>query len=164
MDLYVNWAAASLAIGSIATLVMDLWALLLKRVFSIPSLNYGWVGRWVGGLPGGKLFHSNVVNSPPLAGETAIGWLVHYATGVLFAGALLAIVGTNWVWAPTLWPALLTGWVTLLAPFFILMPGFGFGIAASKVPQPNVARWRSFMAHTAFGLGIYIGAWIISML
>lgn len=162
MDIGVEWAMASLAVGGVATLVMDVWAVLLKRAFSIPSLNYALVGRWMGHIPRGKLAHANIAQSPPVAGEMAMGWIAHYAIGIAFAGALLVVAGSDWAKAPTLWPAVLTGWVTLLAPFFILQPGFGFGIAASKTPQPNVARWRSFMAHTVFGLGLFLGAWLVS--
>lgn len=44
-------------IGAGATLVMDLWALLLKRLFGLPSLDYALVGRWLGHLPRGRLTH-----------------------------------------------------------------------------------------------------------
>ncbi|WP_410897063.1 MULTISPECIES: DUF2938 family protein [Pseudomonas chlororaphis group] len=29
------------------------------------------------------------------------------------------------------------------------------GAAANKMPKPNVARLRSLMAHSVFGLGLY---------
>jgi Protein of unknown function (DUF2938) len=41
------------AIGIGATLLMDLWNLLLKRALGIPSLDYCLLGRWVRHLPGG---------------------------------------------------------------------------------------------------------------
>lgn len=162
MDMGADWAINALAIGVIATAVMDVWAIFLKRAFSIPSLNYAFVGRWLGHIPAGRLSHPNIAAAAPVAGETLMGWAAHYAIGVAFAGGLLAIVGTAWVDAPTLWPALLTGWATLLAPFFILQPGLGFGIAASKTPRPNVARWRSFVTHTVFGFGLFVGALVLS--
>ena len=37
-------------------------------------------------------------------------------------------------------------------------PSFGLGIAASRAPQPMQARLRSLMAHTAFGVGLYVSA------
>ena len=37
-------------IGVGATIVMDLWALLLKQL-GIPSLNFAFLGRWIGHLP-----------------------------------------------------------------------------------------------------------------
>jgi hypothetical protein len=50
---------------------------------------------------------------------------------------------------------LIVGLPTLLAPFFIMQPGIGARIAASKTPNPNVARLRSIVAHTVFGIGLY---------
>ncbi len=162
--MWIEWVLNAIAIGIVATIVMDLWALFVKVAFAIPSLNYAFVGRWIGHFASGTLSHPNIAQAGPIAGEKAIGWVTHYATSVIFAAALLAVAGPGWVEAPTLWPALVTGWITLLAPFFILQPGFGFGIAASKTPRPNVARWRSFIAHTVFGLGLFVGAWVVSQI
>ena len=36
-----------------ATLLMDFWNLFLKRAFSIASLNYCLLGRWLRHMPGG---------------------------------------------------------------------------------------------------------------
>ena len=41
-----------------ATLVMDLWAIFLKRAFNIPSPNYCFVGRWLRYMPEGIFRHS----------------------------------------------------------------------------------------------------------
>ncbi|OXT02200.1 hypothetical protein B7H23_04580 [Notoacmeibacter marinus] len=162
MAIWSEWALSAIAIGVIATVVMDVWAIFLKFAFSIPSLNYAFVGRWFGHLAAGRFSHPSIAKAAPVAGEGAIGWVAHYMISIAFAAGLLLVVGPEWVEAPTVWPALLTGWITLLAPFFILQPGFGFGIAASKTPRPNVARWRSFMAHTVFGLGLFVGAWVVA--
>jgi hypothetical protein len=48
--------------------------------------------------------------------------------------------------------------LALVAPFFILQPGMGAGVAASKTPNPNAARLRSVLAHTIFGVGLYVSA------
>jgi hypothetical protein len=34
----------------------------------------------------------------------------------------------------------------------------GSGIAASKTPRPNITRFRSFVSHTVFALGMYATA------
>ena len=52
----------AIAVGIGATLVMDLWNLFLKRTFSIPSLSYCLLGRWLRYMAGG-LFGMRV--SPP---------------------------------------------------------------------------------------------------
>ncbi|MGO4740339.1 DUF2938 domain-containing protein [Bosea sp. 2KB_26] len=158
MDQGVEFVARAVMIGVGATIVMDLWAVFLKRVFSIPSLGYQVVGRWLASMPSGKFRHDNILKAAPVPGEGAIGWTAHYVIGVLFAAILLAIVGLGWAKAPTFHPALLMGVVTVAAPFLIMQPGFGFGVAASKTPAPTTARIRSLMTHTVFGIGLYLAA------
>ena len=149
-------------IGAGATLVMDLWALLLKRLFGIPSLDYALVGRWIGHLPRGRLSHPAIARSAPVMGERAIGWIAHYVIGIVFALGLLALWGPAWAARPTLAPALAVGIATVAAPFLILQPGMGAGIAASKLPKPGVARLRSLMAHASFGVGLYLAGWAVA--
>ena len=45
VSIEVTYFLGTVAVGLGATLFMDVWALLLKRVFSIPSANYCLVGR-----------------------------------------------------------------------------------------------------------------------
>ena len=148
----------ALAIGVGATAVMDVWAVALKRFWCIPSLNYAMVGRWLGHLPRGTFSHTAIGQAAPVRDEAVLGWTAHYAIGVLFAAVLLALAGQEWVEAPTFAPALLAGVLSVAAPFCILQPGMGAGLAASKTPRPNAARVRSLMAHTAFGIGLYLAA------
>ena len=114
------------------------------------------VGRWIGHLPRGRFIHPNIGKAEPVAAEAAIGWIAHYAIGVVFAALLLRIAGPQWAQHPTFLPALLVGIGTVAAPFFILQPGMGAGIAASRTPNPPVARLRSLMAHASFGVGLYL--------
>lgn len=153
----ILWLDA-LAIGVGATAVMDVWAVALKRFWCIPSLNLAMVGRWLGHLPRGTFTHVNIAQAAPVRDEAVLGWTAHYLIGVLFAAMLLALVGDQWVQAPTFAPALLAGLVSVAAPFCILQPGMGAGLAASKTPHPAAARLRSLMAHAAFGIGLYLAA------
>lgn len=153
----ILWLDA-LAIGVGATAVMDVWAVALKRFWCIPSLNLAMVGRWLGHLPHGTVTHTNIAQAAPVRDEAILGWTFHYAVGVLFAAVLLALVGQEWVQGPTFAPALLAGLVSVAAPFCILQPGMGAGLAASKTPHPAAARLRSLMAHAAFGIGLYLAA------
>ena len=148
----------AMIIGAGATVVMDIWALLLKRFFNIPSLNYAMVGRWIGHFPQGTFMHENIVRAQPVHGEKLIGWGAHYGIGIVFAGVLLLLWGLEWAQQPTLFPALLIGIVTVVAPFVLMQPSFGFGIAASKTPQPNRARLLSLAAHSIYGFGLYLSA------
>ena len=153
----ILWLDA-LAIGVGATAVMDVWAVALKRFWCIPSLNLAMVGRWLGHLPRGTVTHANIAQAAPVRDEAILGWTAHYVIGVLFAAVLLALAGQEWVRQPTFAPALLAGLVSVAAPFCILQPGMGAGLAASRTPHPNAARLRSLMAHAAFGIGLYLAA------
>ncbi|KAB8052061.1 DUF2938 family protein [Janthinobacterium rivuli] len=153
----ILWLDA-LAIGVGATAVMDVWAVALKRYWCIPSLNLAMVGRWLGHLPRGTFTHVNIAQAAPVRDEAVLGWTAHYLIGVLFAAVLLALVGDQWVQTPTFAPALLASLVSVAAPFCILQPGMGAGLAASKTPHPAAARLRSLTAHAAFGIGLYLAA------
>jgi hypothetical protein len=91
-------------------------------------------------------------------------WLAHYLIGVTFAIAFVALAGRNWLERPTLIPAILFGIITVLAPFFIMQPAFGFGLAAAKTSNPTQARVRTLLNHTAFGMGLYLFGWLVSRL
>ena len=154
--------AALIGIG--ATVVLDLWNAFLKRLFGVPSLNLGMLGRWLGHLPRGHFVHENIAEVSPVRGELIIGWSAHYAIGIAFAALLLAIWGLDWARHPTPLPALVVGLVTLVAPFFLMQPGMGMGIAASKTPRPNAARLKSIVSHTVYGIGLYGSALVSTLL
>ena len=151
----------ALAIGGGATAIMDLWAVLQRRVFGIQGLNYAFVGRLLGHVFRGKWPQVAIAKAPPVPGEGFIGWSAHYAVGIAFAAALLLIWGPQWARNPTVLPALAVGIGTVVFPFLILQPALGSGVAASRTPQPNVARFRSVVTHTVFGLGLFVTAWIL---
>ncbi len=148
----------AMIIGVGATVIMDFGSLLQKYLFGVPSLNYGMVGRWIGRMRYGHFMHENISKAAVVQGEKLLGWSIHYFIGILFAGIALAVLGGSWLSDPTFLPALAVGIVTVIAPYFILQPGIGAGIAASKTPNPNIARMRSVIAHCTFGLGLYVSA------
>lgn len=160
----VQFVIYVILIGAGATLFMDGWALLMKQIFGLPLTRYEMVGRWLGYMPDGTFTHNAITESPPIVGETVIGWAVHYVTGICYAFILLAVCGPKWFQQPTVFPALCVGIITIIIPFFIMQPAFGLGIAASNVPAPNLARLKSLMAHTSFGVGLYVAAWLSSKL
>jgi hypothetical protein len=82
--------------------------------------------------------------------------------GTMFAIVFIVLAGNNWLQHPTLIPAISYGIVTVLAPFFVMQPLFGFGFAASKTSNPSQARFRSLMNHTAFGIGLYLFALLVN--
>jgi hypothetical protein len=107
----------------------------------------------------GRFRHISISQAPKKSYETLIGWTAHYLTGIAFAGILIGVFGTAWLAAPRLGPALAVGIGTVIAPFFLMQPGMGAGIAASKMPHPNAARLQSLITHAVFGLGLYGAGW-----
>jgi hypothetical protein len=71
--------------------------------------------------------------------------------------------GSGWLIDPSVLPAISFGLLTVVFPFFIMQPCMGLGIAASKTPQPNLARFRSLLTHLIFGFGLYIFAKLMSL-
>lgn len=152
--------ASAVVIGVGATVIMDLWALFLRRGLGVASLDLALLGRWIGHFLRGRFRHASIGRAAPVRGERVVGWVAHYAIGVAFAAVLLATWGLDWLTRPTLGPALVVSSATLVAPFFLMQPAMGFGIAASRTPRPNVARLRSIVTHTVYGAGLYASAWI----
>lgn len=158
MRIGADYILGAIAIGIGATLIMDLWNLFLKRTFSIPSLSYCLLGRWLRHMPGGTVRHVSIAAAPPQPFECIVGWIAHYTIGVVFALVFVVLTSGDWLARPTLLPALLYGIGTVVFPFFILQPSFGLGMAASKTPKPAQARLKSLVTHTVFGVGLYVCA------
>lgn len=145
------------AIGIGATVVMDAWLLLLQGL-GVPTLHFGLVGRWVGHLPRGRWFHAAIAKAPPVRHERALGWFTHYAVGIAFAALAVALHGVAWAQSPSLLPALCVGVLTVAAPWLVMQPAMGAGIAARRTPTPWANRGRSLANHAVFGVGLYLAA------
>ena len=155
---------ASLAVGIGATLVVDGWALLRRAVFGTPLPDYALVGRWFGHMPRGLFRHAPIAASAAVPGERLVGWIAHYLIGVAFAALLIAGWGAEWLRSPTLAPALIVGVATVAAPWFVMQPAMGAGVAASRAARPHAARLQSLTTHVVFGLGLYAAATAMRLL
>jgi hypothetical protein len=161
MDEWTIFFLRAVFIGVGATVVMDIYAIILKQFFSIKSLDYGILERWIGHFSHGQFYHKNITQSTPIKGEKIIGGITHYLIGITFSALLIFIWGIEWTKNPTIFPALIIGILTVAAPFFIMQPAFGFGIAASKTPNPKVARIKSLLTHSVYGVGLYLSALLL---
>jgi hypothetical protein len=164
MNETADFLVRAILIGTGATAVMDLWAVARKRIMGVPSLDYALVGRWLAYLPRGRFSHAPITASPLLKDERLIGWTAHYLTGIAFAAVLLMIYGLDWARHPSIVPALVVGIGSVAAPFLLMQPGMGYGIAASRTPRPAQARLRSLLTHAVFGLGLYAAGLAASLL
>ncbi|TFZ53054.1 DUF2938 domain-containing protein [Serratia proteamaculans] len=153
MDIIIFFKTVITGIG--ATLVMDSWSLCQRLILKIPPLNYALVGRWILWLTRGKFRHHTILSASQIRGETLTGWIFHYLTGIFFAVIPLLLNGEVWLHEPSIFTGVLAGLLTLIAPFLILQPAFGFGIAASRTPRPWMTRLLSLITHLTYGIGLY---------
>jgi hypothetical protein len=156
-------ALAAVAMGVAASAAMDVWSAVLRRRFGIPTLDYRLLGRWIGYMPKGRFVHERIGASAPIPSERAIGFSAHYAIGITFAALLLVLAGPEWLASPTLLPALAVGLVTILAPWLVMQPAMGAGIAGSRSPNPTATRLRNLGTHTVYGMGLYAAAVVLSI-
>ncbi len=155
---------STIAIGAGATALIDLWAIARRSLFGTPPPNYGLVGRWLAHMPRGVFRHDAIATARAVRGEQLLGWLAHYVIGISFAAILVGGWGATWLRQPSIGPALLVGIGTVAAPFLVMQPGMGAGVAASRTAHPASARFHSIVTHTLFGLGLYACGRAISLL
>ncbi len=155
----IIWKSAFVGIG--ATVLLDVWAIVLSVFFGQARPNWGMVGRWVGHLPRGKVFHDNIADAAPITGERAVGWIFHYAVGIIYGWILVAFAGSAWLANPTFLPAFVLGMVTVLAAWLLLQPGLGVGWFASRAPNPVKVRALNLIGHSVFAIGLFGTALLI---
>ncbi|HEX5162737.1 MAG TPA: DUF2938 domain-containing protein [Steroidobacteraceae bacterium] len=160
MDLLIK----TVVTGLVATAVADAWTLARRSWFGTPLPNYGLVGRWTAHMARGRFRHASIAAAAPVRGESVIGWTIHGLVGIAFAFLLLAVAGGEWFGHPTPLPALLLGLTTVAAPFFVMQPAMGAGVAASRTPRPGASRLHSLVFHGFFGLGLYAGGLVVHTL
>jgi hypothetical protein len=154
----------TLLVGVVATSVIDLWSLARARFFGIARPDYGHLGRWIAHMRDGRFRHDSIAGATPRRHERAIGWAAHYGIGCAFAMLLPLLWGEQWLREPTLGPALIVGVATVAAPFLLMQPGMGAGLAARRTPKPAMVRLHSLSTHTIFGLALFGAARAISSL
>lgn len=147
---------STVLIGLGATLGIDAWALLRRAWLGAPLPDYGMVGRWIAHVFRGRFIHAPIAASPAIRGEGALGWTMHYVIGIAFAALLIGGTRGEWARNPTPGLALLVGVTTVAAPWFVMQPAMGAGIAASRTRSPGAARVQSLITHFVFGLGLYV--------
>jgi hypothetical protein len=151
------------AMGAAGAALMDVWSLALRRLWHIPTLDYALLGRWIGHLPRGRFFHERIGASAPIRGERPLGWLAHYGIGMAFAAPVVILGGPEWLAHPSILPAMVVAMATIVAPWFVMQPAMGLGIAAARSKNPAATRLRNLGTHAVYGLGLFTAALALSM-
>ncbi len=152
MELWL-WAVVG---GLAGTVLMDVVGWIAGK------LRIGWggcggsaaMGRWVLGVFHGRLVHKNIIDSDALKNEKAVGWISHYVTGgalaltypAIFLSFASAMPGNNLI------PGLMWGFVTALLPWFVLFPGFGWGLFGARSPGNVRPLLSPAVEHSIYGL------------
>ena len=150
-------------IGLVATLVIDMWAVILRKTFKFPTTNWDMVGRWCAHLPSGKFIHRPISDSKPVRYEQTIGWLFHYIIGIAYACSYLMLMAYVVKSEPSLSSAIIFGVVTLIAPWLVLQPALGLGLFARLAEKPTTIRAINLSVHLIFGAVLYFG-WAVSLI
>ncbi|OIQ44928.1 MAG: hypothetical protein BM558_05825 [Roseobacter sp. MedPE-SW] len=117
---------------------------------------YCLVGRWIGSLPRHIIFHDEIRASPPVAGEAILGWSAHVILGVIFGISFALLFGASAFDGPQIWQGLGFGLATVLVPWLVFQPLFGWGFAMSNAPTPWQMRKKGVITHAVFGLGLWV--------
>jgi hypothetical protein len=144
-----------------ATALFDLWQRAAAFLPGQRRPDWAPVGRWFWHLREGRFIHDDIGAATPWAHERALGWAGHYAIGVVYGVVFALIVGPGWMAAPTVLPAWIFGLVTVAFGWFVLQPGLGLGLAASKAPNPTRVRLMNLAGHTVFGIGLWLTALVV---
>ncbi len=146
---------SGILIGIGATVAMDVWALILAAATGQARPDWAQVGRWFWHLREGRIFHDDISKAAPYRHELALGWIGHYAVGILYGIVFALYGGAAWFAHPSFLPAWIFGLLTVAAGWFLLQPGLGIGWAASRLPDAGRVRLLNLVAHTVFALGMY---------
>jgi len=145
-----------LIVALVANVVTDAYELGLERLLG-KTRDWHLVGRWFVNLFKGSFVLDPTDETRVVQGELALGWVFHYMVAIAYVAVYLLSIRLILGEAPSFGTAIGFGIVTVAAPWFVLMPGLGAGVFATKAERPNFARLASLSVHTVFGVGIYLG-------
>jgi hypothetical protein len=142
--------------GVFATFVMDLslvagkLAGFIRAPFPLP------LGRWAANVARGRMFHSNILETPKVPAEGPVTLATHYVIGAGLGTCFVALAPQEAAGASFL-GGVAFGTGTSLLPWLLMFPAMGFGLFGRRGPERAHLLRNSLYTHVAFGLGL--GAW-----
>jgi hypothetical protein len=106
----------------------------------------------------GRFVHENITASSPARNEALVGLICHYMTGGSVALLYPACFLVFNVPLPEehLIPGLVFGLATVLLPWLVLYPAFGYGFFGVRAPLNSRPLIAPTVEHMFYGLGIGI--------
>ena len=147
--------------GIIATLFFDLFHISLTFAYGVNKAKWNLAGRYFTGVSKGKYFQENIANEPAVKNELLIGYVVHYCIGIVY-GLIYVIINSLFLQQPSLFLALIIGFLTVLGAWCVMMPyAYNIGFFASKEEDQKQILVQNLLFHFIFGVGLFIGYIII---
>ena len=146
-----------LIVGAVACAVFDLWQRLFQKLTAIPPSNWAIVGRWsLGLMTGGQLIANELESQAERKNELAVGWLVHYSVAIGYAAVYAWLMHATILQAGLI-DGLIFGVISVVVPWFFLLPCLGKGMLARLTPNPPLVCRLALMMHSLFGVSIGLG-------
>lgn len=145
-----------------ATIIFDI-AAVLRQGWGLTHGFYCLVGRWVGSLHHSGFIHDDIRKTAPVRGEAVLGWGAHVLLGLIYGIGFVFTFGPSALSSPQLWQGLSFGLVSVLVPWLVFQPLFGWGIGMSKAPGTSKLRLKSAINHTVFGFGIWVSLKLLNL-
>ncbi len=149
MALFTLWDAT--VVGVVATIVLDLVAGVgvAVHVFRVPAF-----GRWGLYVLKGKFTHEDIDRSPPLKGENALTFPLHYVAGIVLAAPYLFLLDALSLGSGSVLLATLYGVSTCLIPFLVMLPSMGYGLFGLRHRRDTFWLREILVMHLGYGVGI----------
>jgi len=151
-----------LIVALVANIITDVYELGLERLLG-KTRDWHLVGRWFVNVFKGSFVLDPTDETRVVPGELALGWVFHYIVAIAYVAAYLMGVRLILDEAPSFGTAIGFGIITVAAPWFVLIPGLGAGVFATNAERPNFVRLTSLTVHAVFGVGIYLGVIVASL-
>ena len=147
-----------IATGIIATLIFDLFQFSMLYAYGINKSKWDLIGRYFYYyLIEKKYFQENIISVLPIKNEIIYGYIVHYVIGAIF-GLTYLVLNNIFFNIPSLFIALLVGFLTVLGSWCVMMPyAFNMGFFASKKEDQKKIMTQNLIVHFIFGIGLFIG-------
>lgn len=150
----------SILSGIWATVIMDVLAkMLAKRNLIFPFISQEELGRWFFYMLRGKLTHKDIRTTSAVKNEKIWYFISHYLIGIILAGFYLFLAALNKEFSENAWLAVIFGTLTVILPWFWLLPATGLGFMAGKSKNRKMILRTNLINHTNFGIGLYL--WMI---
>lgn len=151
-------------VGLLATLIMDAANLAGVRLGVAPPPprpnGPDCLGRWIAGMTHGTFSHTDILATPSVRGEIALGLGIHYIIGVVLALIYFAILQVARL-GPTFLSGVAYGVLTTVFPWFLMFPTFGVGWFGKRLPHlARTALWN----HVFYGLGLVLWTAVLNPL